>query len=698
MRYIFTNFILYALVLLCLTNNSVYANSNNRGIIFCSDSKIPNTNPQRFNISSMASSLSYAIYDRLQELNTINKKITDAVGSLEYINDNGKTYVFRINKGYRFHSNEFFHPTRELNAHDVAFSFDRMINPKNPFYNPKEYFPYFADSEINTLLYSVKALSDELVEFKLKKSSALLIPFLATDNSVILSKEYADKILSDHLPIETLDYFAIGTGPYRQQKFIRERFVRMYPFKNYHGKEQKIKPLVFTNSPHLNKRLFQMYTNECNIISNPTASQLAFLHRHSKHFNILEKSSILGTFLIFNTKQQLFDTREERNAINSLIKQKKLNETVYFGQGYYISDLINNFQVTLTLHDLDYHNIGSNINLNSQPFTTPEILNTTKYNFKKSHTTQEQNNKYYLSIDNVKINEHSDHNHNNDNFSNESNFNEPYFSKNDYHKNPDFKITYNDLKSNNQSFNINDYIFKSNIIDKYDNNKFKEPPGENNYKYNYFNDLSNPNRDNQDHYNLAKKIVISKEEIKKILNNFKNKTIEIAIFDRNTIVANTHLKIAQFLKSSFEKEGITVKIKNYNSHDFNRLEKGNFDIALITIYSDYSNILEPLITCNTDYNRLGYTPKNTQINYSQNFSGWCNENIDKYYRDLSLITDYNSRKTIKYNINTLLHNELPIIPLIYTINKFISQKNIVNLKQTPYGGLSFIDTTIEGDL
>ena len=42
------------------------------------------------------------------------------------VSEDGKTYTFHLRKGVKWQDNKDFKPTRELNADDVVFSFDRQ--------------------------------------------------------------------------------------------------------------------------------------------------------------------------------------------------------------------------------------------------------------------------------------------------------------------------------------------------------------------------------------------------------------------------------------------------------------------------------------------------------------------------------------------------------------------------------------------
>lgn len=332
-------FLFVAALLLLAADAAAAAVPAGGGLIYCSERKIYQMNPQRHPVSSMASTLSFAVYDRLLAVNPLTRGTKSSAGTLERVYDNETVYVFSVAGGIRFHSNRVFTPTRELNAYDVEFSFDRLINPANPFYRPPEDFPYLTNMDILDNLVSVKAVSKRRVEFRLKEPSNLLLPFLATDNSVILSREYADAILERGLPVETIDQYAIGSGPYRQAEFLRGRYVKLKAFEGYHGRKPRVRSLALTNSFRSNKLLYKLITGECHITSNPSANQIMFLQRMPKDFNIVQKNTVNGTFIVYNTRKPYLSTGVLRRTLSSLFSLADLNTTVFFNQGRYIAEL-----------------------------------------------------------------------------------------------------------------------------------------------------------------------------------------------------------------------------------------------------------------------------------------------------------------------------------------------------------------------
>lgn len=51
------------------------------------------------------------------------------------VSADGKEYSFHLRKGVKFHTTSYFTPSRDFNADDVIFTFDRQGNKDNPYYN-----------------------------------------------------------------------------------------------------------------------------------------------------------------------------------------------------------------------------------------------------------------------------------------------------------------------------------------------------------------------------------------------------------------------------------------------------------------------------------------------------------------------------------------------------------------------------------
>ena len=73
------------------------------------------------------------IYNRLVEFKHGDTAIEPGLAESWEISDDGLTYTFHLRPGIKFHTTSYFTPTRDLNADDVIFSFERQCKEDNPF-------------------------------------------------------------------------------------------------------------------------------------------------------------------------------------------------------------------------------------------------------------------------------------------------------------------------------------------------------------------------------------------------------------------------------------------------------------------------------------------------------------------------------------------------------------------------------------
>ena len=170
------------------------------------------------------------------------------------VSEDGKTYTFHLRKGVKWDHNKEFKPTRELNADDVVFSFDRQKNAQNPYHKVSGgSYEYFEGMGLPELISEVKKVDDNTVQFVLTRPEAPFLADLAMDFASILSKEYADAMMKAGTP-EKLDLNPIGTGPFQLQQYQKDSRIRYKAFDGYWGTKPQIDTLVFSITPDASVR------------------------------------------------------------------------------------------------------------------------------------------------------------------------------------------------------------------------------------------------------------------------------------------------------------------------------------------------------------------------------------------------------------------------------------------------------------
>ena len=117
------------------------------------------------------------------------------------ISDDGLEYTFKLRKGVKFHSSDSFTPTRDFNADDVIFSFDRQRLADNPYFTVSGgTWEYFNSMSMPDLIKQIDKVDDYTVKFVLNRPEAPMVANLAMDFASIVSKEYADAMLAAGTP------------------------------------------------------------------------------------------------------------------------------------------------------------------------------------------------------------------------------------------------------------------------------------------------------------------------------------------------------------------------------------------------------------------------------------------------------------------------------------------------------------------
>ncbi|WP_253189408.1 ABC transporter substrate-binding protein, partial [Stenotrophomonas sp. MB339] len=113
-------------------------------LVYCSAGSPEGFNPQLFTSGTTYDASSVPIYNRLVEFKTGTTEVIPGLAEKWEVSPDGKTYTFHLRQGVKWQDNKDFKPTRDLNADDIVFSFDRQKNTNNPYHKvsggSNEYF------------------------------------------------------------------------------------------------------------------------------------------------------------------------------------------------------------------------------------------------------------------------------------------------------------------------------------------------------------------------------------------------------------------------------------------------------------------------------------------------------------------------------------------------------------------------------
>ncbi|TKB44721.1 ABC transporter substrate-binding protein [Thalassotalea mangrovi] len=310
------------------TEDSIFTD----GLVYCSEGSPTSFNPQLVTSGTTIDATTRQIYNRLLDFNRDNYQLEPSLARSWHVTNDGKKITFYLRKDVAFHQTRYFKPTRNLNADDVIFSFERILNKNNPFYRAaRGNYPFFRGIKFEQLVEKVERIDDYTIRFILTRPDASFLSNLGAPFAVILSKEYADQLIAQNEPsmLSMLDYLPIGTGPFMYKEYRPNAFIRYQRHDQYWKHPVAIEKLIFNITPNNTGRLTKLLTHECDVISYPIAPQEI---RSRDDLQLEEVTSFNVAFLAFNTIRPPFDNPLVRQAVSLAINREAIINAVYFDQ------------------------------------------------------------------------------------------------------------------------------------------------------------------------------------------------------------------------------------------------------------------------------------------------------------------------------------------------------------------------------
>ena len=136
-------------------------------LVYCSEGSPEGFNPQYFTTGTTLDASSVPMFNRLVQFELGTTNIVPGLAESWTATPDGLSYTFKLRKGVKFHSNSKFTPTRDINADDVLFSYNRMADPKHPYakVTPGQTYAYFEDMGMNDIVDKVEKLDPMTVRF-----------------------------------------------------------------------------------------------------------------------------------------------------------------------------------------------------------------------------------------------------------------------------------------------------------------------------------------------------------------------------------------------------------------------------------------------------------------------------------------------------------------------------------------------------
>jgi dipeptide transport system substrate-binding protein len=308
------------------------AGASAQTLIYCSEGSPEGFDPALYTAGTTFDASSRQVYNKLVEFERGTTEIVPGLAESWEVSEDGTQYTFKLREGVTFHSNDQFEPSREFNADDVIFSFDRQGNEENPYngYSGGTW-EYFNAMSMPDLIESIEKVDEYTVRFNLTRPEAPFIANMAMDFASILSKEYADQLQEAGTP-EMLNQAPIGTGPFEFVGYQKDAVIRYQANEDYWKGAAPIDNLVFAITPDASVRYQKLQAGECHVMPYPNPADLDAMES-DESVNLMSQEGLNVGYLAYNTQVAPFDKVEVRKALNMAIDKQAIIDVVFQGAG-----------------------------------------------------------------------------------------------------------------------------------------------------------------------------------------------------------------------------------------------------------------------------------------------------------------------------------------------------------------------------
>ncbi|WP_027897078.1 ABC transporter substrate-binding protein [Zestomonas thermotolerans] len=255
------------------------------------------------------------LMNRLVEFDAASGQLVPSLAESWEVSADGRSYLFRLRPGVRFQRTAWFTPSRELNAEDVLFSFQRMIDPSHPWHaSAPNGYPHAQSMQLPALIEAIEAPDPLSVRFTLAHPDATFLATLSMGFASIYSAEYAAQLLAAGTP-EKLNSQPVGTGPFILKRYQKDALVRYVANPEHFAGKPAADALIFAITPDANVRLQKLRRGECHIALSPKPLDVQAAAKDPS-LQVLETPAFMTAFVALNSQHPPLDDPKVRQAIN----------------------------------------------------------------------------------------------------------------------------------------------------------------------------------------------------------------------------------------------------------------------------------------------------------------------------------------------------------------------------------------------
>lgn len=260
-----------------------------------------------------------SLFDGLMDYEPGTTNLRKEIAEDYTISDDGKTFTFKLRKGVKFHNG------RELNADDVKYSIERVVNPKTQ--SPGAGFfgsiVGFEDASAGKAeaLSGITVVDPYTIKFELSRPDATFLHVLALNFAHIVPKEEVEKYGAD------FGKHPVGSGAFKMTEWTLGQRIVFARFKDYYNPSlPKLDQITFEVGQEPVVALLRLQNGEVDIPGDgiPPAKFIEVTKDPKFKDLIIQGGQLHTGYVTMNVKIKPFDNVKVRQAVNMAINKDRI--------------------------------------------------------------------------------------------------------------------------------------------------------------------------------------------------------------------------------------------------------------------------------------------------------------------------------------------------------------------------------------
>ncbi len=260
-----------------------------------------------------------SLFDGLMDYEPGTTNLRKEIAEDYTISDDGKTFTFKLRKGVKFHNG------RELNADDVKYSIERVVNPKTQ--SPGAGFfgsiVGFEDASAGKAeaLSGITVVDPYTIKFELSRPDATFLHVLALNFAHIVPKEEVEKYGAD------FGKHPVGSGAFKMTEWTLGQRIVFERFKDYYNPSlPKLDQITFEVGQEPVVALLRLQNGEVDIPGDgiPPAKFIEVTKDPKFKELIIQGGQLHTGYVTMNVKIKPFDDVKVRQAVNMAINKDRI--------------------------------------------------------------------------------------------------------------------------------------------------------------------------------------------------------------------------------------------------------------------------------------------------------------------------------------------------------------------------------------